>query len=210
MKPATYILLTLALFVVLFAIYRLVDADFRGLDEPHIAVRMQFPGARNHPRLVRHEDGSYEYLIVTDGGETLRLSPEAFSDRLYESSRSNPWWASVLNVSSPLGIVWVTIGLLGQVLFSGRMIVQWLVSEKAKRSVVPTAFWWMSLAGATMLLVYFLWRKDIVGVLGQGTGWMIYVRNLWLIYHRHETPPVTADPAPEPGLADHRATHGRG
>ena len=74
------------------------------------------------------------------------------------------------------------LGLLGQVLFTGRMVVQWLVSEKQKQSVVPTAFWWMSLIGASMLITYFIWRKDIVGFLGQATGWLIYVRNLWLIY----------------------------
>jgi lipid-A-disaccharide synthase-like uncharacterized protein len=67
----------------------------------------------------------------------------------------------------------VGLGLLGQVLFTGRMLVQWLASEKQKRSVVPVAFWWMSLIGATMLLVYFTWRRDIVGVLGQATGWFI-------------------------------------
>ncbi|HAI14296.1 MAG TPA: hypothetical protein DCM28_21505, partial [Phycisphaerales bacterium] len=73
--------------------------------------------------------------------------------------------------------MWVAVGLLGQVLFTGRMIVQWIASEKSKRSVVPTAFWWMSLIGASMLITYFIWRKDVVGVLGQATGWFIYVRN---------------------------------
>ncbi|HCD35270.1 MAG TPA: hypothetical protein DER01_22910 [Phycisphaerales bacterium] len=79
-------------------------------------------------------------------------------------------------------MIWVAVGLLGQVLFTGRMIVQWIASEKSKRSVVPTAFWWMSLIGASMLITYFIWRKDVVGVLGQATGWFIYVRNLYLIY----------------------------
>jgi lipid-A-disaccharide synthase-like uncharacterized protein len=44
------------------------------------------------------------------------------------------------------------------------------------------AFWWMSLVGASMLLVYFIWRRDIVGILGQATGWFIYIRNLVLIH----------------------------
>ncbi|MFT3787300.1 MAG: lipid-A-disaccharide synthase N-terminal domain-containing protein [Tepidisphaeraceae bacterium] len=59
----------------------------------------------------------------------------------------------------------------------------------------------MSLVGASMLLVYFLWRKDPVGVLGQAFGWFIYIRNLWMIY-RVKTP-VSAgeDPAPEPELS---------
>ncbi|MCY2958467.1 MAG: lipid-A-disaccharide synthase N-terminal domain-containing protein [Planctomycetota bacterium] len=89
---------------------------------------------------------------------------------------------SLLNITSPAGIVWVTLGFLGQLLFTGRMLVQWLISEQSRRSVIPTAFWWMSLAGASMLLAYFLWRRDPIGVLGQATGWFIYVRNLWMIY----------------------------
>jgi lipid-A-disaccharide synthase-like uncharacterized protein len=93
----------------------------------------------------------------------------------------------VLNITGPAGIAWVAMGLLGQVLFTGRMILQWLTSERARRSVVPVGFWWMSLAGASMLLAYFVWRRDIVGVLGQSAGWMIYSRNLWLIYRRSET-----------------------
>ena len=94
----------------------------------------------------------------------------------------------LLDITGPFGIAWVAIGLAGQVLFTGRMIVQWLASEKAKQSVVPPAFWWMSFLGATMLLAYFTWRVDVVGILGQVTGWFIYVRNLWLIYR----PPIVS------------------
>ena len=88
----------------------------------------------------------------------------------------------LLNITGPVGVAWVLFGLLGQVIFAGRMILQWLVSEKQQRSVVPVAFWWMSLGGASMMLIYFVWRRDIVGVLGQSTGWVIYGRNLWFIY----------------------------
>ena len=62
------------------------------------------------------------------------------------------------------------------------MLIQWLASERERRSVVPVVFWWMSLGGATMLMVYFVWRKDIVGILGQSLGWFIYARNLSFIY----------------------------
>ncbi|MBC7784929.1 MAG: lipid-A-disaccharide synthase N-terminal domain-containing protein [Burkholderiales bacterium] len=98
-------------------------------------------------------------------------------DRLERS-----WGQKLLNVSDPFGYIWVSIGLLGQVLFTGRMIVQWLASERSKKSVVPPVFWWMSLAGSTMLMVYFLWRRDPIGLLGQSFGWFIYLRNLWMIY----------------------------
>ncbi|MAX23723.1 MAG: hypothetical protein CMJ19_04390 [Phycisphaeraceae bacterium] len=109
---------------------------------------------------------------------------------------------TIFNITTPFGLVWVGIGLLGQVLFTGRMIVQWIASEKSKRSVVPTAFWWMSLIGASMLITYFIWRKDVVGVLGQATGWFIYVRNLYLIYGHKKSqqlgePPEGAEAAAE-------------
>ena len=96
------------------------------------------------------------------------------------------------------GFAWVGLGLLGQLLFSGRMIVQWLASERRKQSVVPVAFWWMSLAGSSMLLVYFTWRVEVIGLLGQAAPWAIYVRNLWLIY-RPKAAPVTATAAAAPG-----------
>jgi lipid-A-disaccharide synthase-like uncharacterized protein len=82
----------------------------------------------------------------------------------------------------------VSVGLLGQVLFTGRMIVQWLASEKKHESVVPPVFWWMSLIGSLMLLSYFTWRRDIVGILGQGFGLAIYLRNLHLIYFPRTRP----------------------
>lgn len=87
----------------------------------------------------------------------------------------------VFNITTAAGVLWVGLGLLGQVLFTARMVVQWLVSEKSKRSVVPPVFWYLSLIGASMLLAYFIWRKDIVGILGQATGWAIYARNVLLI-----------------------------
>jgi lipid-A-disaccharide synthase-like uncharacterized protein len=83
--------------------------------------------------------------------------------------------------------VWLTIGFLGQGLFSMRFIVQWIKSERMKRSVVPLAFWYFSLAGGAALFIYALHREDPVFVLGQGLGIFIYLRNLWLIY-RHPIP----------------------
>ncbi|MEM6489525.1 MAG: lipid-A-disaccharide synthase N-terminal domain-containing protein [Pseudomonadota bacterium] len=79
------------------------------------------------------------------------------------------------------------VGLGGQCLFMGRFLVQWVVSERAKRSVVPIAFWWLSIAGAAVLLAYAIWRADPVFILGQSLGFFIYARNLWLIRaERHE------------------------
>lgn len=76
----------------------------------------------------------------------------------------------------------IAFGLVGQVAFMSRFLVQWIASEKRGRSVVPIGFWWLSLVGATMLLIYFAIRRDPVGVLGQMFGGPIYARNLLLIY----------------------------
>lgn len=77
---------------------------------------------------------------------------------------------------------WVCIGLGGQVLFTGRFLVQWIASEKARKSVVPLSFWYLSLFGGLVLLAYAIYRKDPVFILGQSMGVFIYLRNLWLIY----------------------------
>lgn len=122
-------------------------------------------------------------VLRLDGSEEL-LSPKDFTQILDQSAAGQSQLLHLLNISSRAGIAWVLLGLLGQVLFTGRMVAQWLTSERARRSVVPVAFWWMSLSGATMLLIYFIWRRDIVGILGQSAGWFIYSRNLRLIYRK--------------------------
>jgi len=78
--------------------------------------------------------------------------------------------------------IWVAFGLLGQFLFSGRWIVQWFISEKLGRSVVPTLFWYLSLGGGAVLLCYAIYRRDPVFILGQAMGSAVYLRNLFLIY----------------------------
>lgn len=76
---------------------------------------------------------------------------------------------------------WVVFGLLGQGLFSLRFIVQWVASERARQSVVPEIFWYFSVAGGLVLLIYAIQRQDIVFTIGQGMGLLIYMRNIWLI-----------------------------
>jgi len=78
-------------------------------------------------------------------------------------------------------IVMLVIGFAGQSLFFMRFFVQWLYSEKHKRSLIPTAFWYFSLGGSCLLLVYAIMRRDIVFTVGQSTGFLIYTRNLYLI-----------------------------
>ncbi len=81
--------------------------------------------------------------------------------------------------------VWIAIGLAGQALFSARFILQWLASERARRSVVPKAFWYFSLGGSAILLAYAIHRTDPVFILGQSVGFAIYLRNLYLIEVEH-------------------------
>jgi lipid-A-disaccharide synthase-like uncharacterized protein len=81
---------------------------------------------------------------------------------------------------------WVMFGFLAQFAFMMRFVVQLIASERKKRSYVPVAFWYLSLLGGVMLLVYALKLRDPVFVLGQGLGCFIYVRNLLLIYKRRE------------------------
>lgn len=132
--------------------------------------------------------GGHWFVLQKLDGSQEKLRPKAFAALLEKYHREKSFFYRLLNITSPTGFAWVSLGLLGQVLFTGRMLLQWMTSEREKRSVVPVGFWWMSLAGASMLLVYFIWRRDIVGVLGQSAGWVIYLRNLWFIY-RPETPP---------------------
>ncbi len=75
----------------------------------------------------------------------------------------------------------LVFGLLGQALFSLRFLVQWITSERAGRSVMPPAFWYLSLGGGAALLLYAIARMDPVFILGQGMGLIVYSRNLLLI-----------------------------
>ena len=76
---------------------------------------------------------------------------------------------------------WVVLGFVAQAFFTMRFVVQWVASERAKRSVVPVAFWFFSLGGGALLLLYAIQRQDPVFILGQAMGLFIYIRNLWLI-----------------------------
>ncbi len=151
---------------------------------PHSEIRFKvsLAGAKDNVKVAKLKDGSLVYIIKRLGAGTDRmLTPEEFSKFYYDQQTARGWLFTILNVTGPIGLIWVAIGLFGQLLFTGRMLVQWFSSERSKRSIVPVSFWWMSLIGASMLLIYFIWRRDIVGILGQATGWIIYVRNLALI-----------------------------
>lgn len=76
---------------------------------------------------------------------------------------------------------WLVVGFVGQGLFSMRFLIQWLQSERLRQSVIPTAFWYFSLAGGLTLLAYAIHRRDPVFITGQASGTLIYLRNLYFI-----------------------------
>ncbi|MCP3977880.1 MAG: hypothetical protein GY716_00925 [bacterium] len=83
---------------------------------------------------------------------------------------------------------WIVLGFAGQLLFSCRFLVQWIASERRRRSVLPVAFWYFSLAGGVCLLAYAIHRADVVFIVGQAGGILMYARNLALVRRQHLTP----------------------
>ena len=79
---------------------------------------------------------------------------------------------------------WLAIGFAGQLLFALRFIVQWICSERRKESYIPVGFWYFSLLGGIILLIYAIHIKDPVFILGQSTGVLVYLRNLTLIHRK--------------------------
>jgi lipid-A-disaccharide synthase-like uncharacterized protein len=81
--------------------------------------------------------------------------------------------------------VWKVVGWLGNAGFFSRFFVQWYASERRKRVVVPTAFWWLSLIASLLLLVYSLHKRDSVFIFAYAFTWIPYIRNL-IIHYRHQ------------------------
>ena len=100
--------------------------------------------------------------------------------------------ATYLNTLGPREIVWIGIGFLGQSLFMMRFLWQWIQSERQRRSIIPIAFWYFSLAGGVTLFAYAIHRRDPVFITGQSLGLLVYARNLLLIGRekRASAPPV--------------------
>ena len=93
--------------------------------------------------------------------------------------------------------IWLIVGLAGQAIFGGRFIVQWIASERRRESHIPIVFWYLSLLGGAVTLAYAIHKKDAVFIIGQGSGVVVYIRNLMLIYRaqRHATTTTSADRA---------------
>jgi lipid-A-disaccharide synthase-like uncharacterized protein len=193
---------------------------FGPASRPHLDSR---PNAVRIPLRVGDERGALELTYLPDGTPTFRtLMRGSHASRDYTEDevktmfgeivlqevlapRSN-WLFKTMNITSWVGVVWLCIGLLGQLAFSGRMVIQWIVSEKRKQSVITESFWWFSLFGSLLLFAYFAWRQEPIGLLGQATGIVIYFRNLRLIYKQRRrlrktgSLGVADDPTSEPSL----------
>jgi lipid-A-disaccharide synthase-like uncharacterized protein len=119
-----------------------------------------------------------------------------FIDRGWMGRHSLPVWLGLVAAASVTGYhlgpdsaskslllhdFWTAFGFIGQSLFTGRFIIQWWMTERARQSVVPRYFWYLSIAGTLMLLVYAIAVVDPVIMLGQGLGLVLYTRNLILL-----------------------------
>jgi lipid-A-disaccharide synthase-like uncharacterized protein len=150
---------------------KVVIGDVRGIVETTTAssgrpqFRVRFPGF----------DTPY-----MDESEFLRRYPARVRDEAIEGRRD--LGKRLLNITTWVNLTWIAIGFFGQLLFSGRMFLQWLVSERRRQSVITESFWWFSLLGAVALFSYSVWRQDPVFIVGQASGIVIYARNLRLIH----------------------------
>lgn len=86
------------------------------------------------------------------------------------------------NVDTVYELAWIGLGFAAQIMFMMRFLVQWLASERARRSVMPVAFWYFSLGGGLLLLAYAIHRGDPVFIVGQAGGLVVYSRNLYFIH----------------------------
>ena len=146
-----------------------------------VGVELKLPDSRAQVYLQRESNGSMVYLIRHGDGSIERLPAEKMAENLYKTEKANAT-AIAVDIHNPSVVFWLGIGLVGQLLFTGRMVVQWIASERQGKSVVPALFWWMSLVGSLLLLSYFLWRRDPIGLLGQAFGSFVYLKNiLWIL-----------------------------
>lgn len=162
---------------------------------------LRLPYGRGYIEASRRSNGEPVFrVLLREGHESPEMTAGEFEalfgpGHAEELLDRNPLFR-LFNITTMGGVFWVGLGLIGQFIFAGRTIVQWVVSEHRGESVVPTIYWWMALGGAMLLFAYFIWRRDIVGVIGQASGIVIYVRNIRLIWRQgHADGPTTTGPA---------------
>lgn len=153
-----------------------------------ITTELRLGNSRGVVEVSKSEQGEQVFRVLTrDGFVSQDLSRAQFEQTFGAAvateaadGRTNLVFR-FLNITSWASLFWISVGFGGQILFSGRMFLQWLISERHKHSVITPSFWWFSLLGGVCLFAYFVWRQDAVGVIGQSSGIVIYARNLRLI-----------------------------
>lgn len=197
MKPGPIVAMVALIFLGMWLVLQ-PSLSRKSVHDPEASVLVVRTGAtalRVEQREARQETsadgpGGFEYHFITPAElEALGWIPSAQFERVL-AERSAAWEArpaferallGFFNISTWWNFAWIALGLGGQACFFGRMLIQWVVSENRRESVVPPLFWWLSFFGGVALFTYFVWRVDFVGVLGQSTGVVIYARNLRLI-----------------------------
>ncbi|MBS0188014.1 MAG: lipid-A-disaccharide synthase N-terminal domain-containing protein [Planctomycetes bacterium] len=173
--------------------------------EQALTSEVRIGETRGVVEVTTDDAGSQRFRLLTRDGYESRDFTRAEFEAFFGAAITNDvaddrtnWLFRLLNITSWGSLVWIAIGFGGQALFSGRMFLQWLISERHKVSVITPAFWWFSLLGGICLFCYFVWRQDVVGVLGQSSGIVIYARNLRLIakQRRREAKAARSDSAP--------------
>jgi len=184
MKPGPVIAMILLVFLGMWLV--LQPALSRSATDLTVSV-----GAHEIMLMRSHDGDQVQYTIIAPQSMATdtKMTPSQLDT--FISSQVERWNArpaferhllGFFNITTWGTFWWVMIGLVGQTAFFGRMFVQWIVSERSQISTVPEIFWWFSFIGGICLFAYFVWRVDIVGVMGQSTGIVIYARNLRLLH----------------------------
>lgn len=207
MKPGPIIAMIALIFVGMWLVLQPQLARQRAMTEGAMNYEMRI-GPREvvvEQRPVQTGKFEYRFLEWPEQGESW-IDQSTFAITIDAEARrwaARPRWELAIlgffNISSWNNLVWILLGLAGQGCFFGRMFIQWIVSEKERKSVVPELFWWFSFFGGAILFTYFVWRVDIVGVLGQSTGVVIYARNLRLIHKQKRRLARDGQDLPEQG-----------
>jgi lipid-A-disaccharide synthase-like uncharacterized protein len=182
-----YLVLGEVLFVAIVCIVAFVMFHQKPPIPNAVRADIKLTEPRDQVYLQRDSAGRLQYFIWHSSGSAEKIDADQLADRLYSAGSQSGILAS-LGASSTAVLFWLGIGLFGQILFTGRMIVQYVASQRKGTSVVPPMFWWMSLVGSLLLLAYFLWRRDPIGLLGQAFGSFVYLRNIIWILEGHRVP----------------------
>ena len=97
---------------------------------------------------------------------------------MMDAAKLGQWWTEISGVE----MAWIFFGFIAQSMYFMRFLLQWIASERVRRSIMPETFWYFSFAGGLMLFIYALHRADPVIMLGQFFGLFIYARNIYLIW----------------------------